>query len=222
MLFHCDSVRRLWGCEILRWVGFASGSSWSERSDASQRRLFLRKLRHLALFGTTWHYLATLGHEMPRIFSTFVRTWSTCIILHHMVPILCHTAFSSLSMSFLIFLRIYAFASCFLLFFFSLECNGSRWFCCKLPYFSVCSPTFGPCCWAPPFAESPMPCCRLKDQWKTKFHQVTESYPKGQGRDRESRYQGRNTVTECNWVGESDTWCRTLWWCNKSTAKWEL
>ena len=124
MLFHCDSVRRLWGCEILRWVGFASGSSWSERSDASQRRLFLRKLRHLALFGTTWHYLATLGHEMPRIFSTFVRTWSTCIILHHMVPILCHTAFSSLSMSFLIFLRIYAFASCFLLCFFFV---GVQW-----------------------------------------------------------------------------------------------
>ena len=113
---RCCFTVILWGvCEAVRsWGGLALPRDLLEVKD----RMLHNGVYFCANYAT-WHYLATLGHEMPRIFSTFVRTWSTCIILHHMVPILCHTAFSSLSMSFLIFLRIYAFASCFLVFFFS-------------------------------------------------------------------------------------------------------
>ena len=150
---------------------------------------------YLALLGTIWQHWATKCHESSPLSSEPGPPASYCIIWFLYCAILRFPVFPCLSLFSLESTRLPPVSSCV---FFSLECNGSRWFCCKLPYFSVCSPTFGPCCWAPPFAESPMPCCRLKDQWKTKFHQVTESYPKGQRRDRDSRYQGRNTVTECN------------------------
>lgn len=173
MLFH--SV-------ILRWVGFASGSSWSERSDASQRRLFLGKLRHLALFGTTWQHWATKCHESSPLSSepgppaSYYIIWFVyCAILRFPV----FPCFSLFSLESTRLPPVSPVSSC--VFFRFRECNGSRWFCCKLPYFSVCSPTFGPCCWAPPFAEPPMPCCRLKDP---KVDQVSSSYrelPKGTG-----------------------------------------
>ena len=119
---------------------------------------------YLALLGTTWHYLEILCHEMPIFSSPSVRTWSTCIICFpYFISICVFQSFQSACWPPVILRN------------FRVKCNDShlRWSCCKAPYFLVCSPTFGPCCWAQPFAEPPMPCCRLP--WNK--YQVSESYP---------------------------------------------